>query len=380
VGHSKILSGSLAGDWLADLGGAEREIGTEAAVKCSQTWIAFAPNLDSGFTQPSFKDRRTRKAVWGVNRRPEWGCDSSFRKRALASSTANFEKEFGRRSSQSQIRPHIDFLSIDTEVDDLIAREFLNAFLMSELSEIFGQSELADVLPGRYTLLLSGPPGVGKLEYMFRLMDTFLKRGERAVFVTLDAAPEELRTRAGDLGLRLEDYEGTSLLFVDAFTHVASDSLDPSAARGVRLISSYSNLEGMGMTIARAVNDLGPPVKIFFYSLSTLYLHNPPESIAKFVQILSSRAKNSYGVLLYAVQEGVHEPRIMQVLQSLVDGVLELKFNDRMERELRIHHLRGLSVSSHWRLFSLRENPPPEGGVSILTERKLENPRQEKEQ
>ncbi|HLE53868.1 MAG TPA: hypothetical protein VI999_01320, partial [Thermoplasmata archaeon] len=71
----------------------------------------------------------------------------------------------------------------------------------------------------------------------------------------------------------------------------------------------------------------------------------------KFFQIVTSRAKMNMGFILYAVQDGVHEPMTMNLLRSLVDGVVEMRFTDTMEREVRVHHMRGFQVDSAWHPF-----------------------------
>src|SRR3989442_1109504 len=88
-----------------------------------------------------------------------------------------------------------------------------------------------------------------------------------------------------------------------------------------------------------------------FPTNSTLFLHNSTQAIAKFFQIVTSRAKTNLGFILYAVHEGVHEPMTMNLLRSLVDGVVEMRYTDTMEREIRVHHMRGYQVDAAWHPF-----------------------------
>ena len=50
--------------------------------------------------------------------------------------------------------------------------------------------------PTNYSVLLSGPPGVGKFEYVLSRIREDLRLGEQVVFVTLDLHPTEIRARA----------------------------------------------------------------------------------------------------------------------------------------------------------------------------------------
>jgi len=213
-------------------------------------------------------------------------------------------------------------------------------------------SSLYDLFPSHFSLLVSGPPGVGKFEWIAGLARAYLERGERVVFVTLDMHPREVRERARAVGLDLGKYEGTGFLFVDSYSATASEKPEDAGGKKVYSVASYSNLEGLGMAISKAAVDLKPPIRVVFYTISTLFLHNPPAAIGKFFQIVTNRVKTNIGFIAYAVHEGVHDPLTMNLLRSLVDGVVELRFNDAMDREVRAHHLRGISLKSEWRPFA----------------------------
>lgn len=204
------------------------------------------------------------------------------------------------------------------------------------------------MFPTHFSLLASGPPGVGKFEWFVSLTRSYLEAGDRVAFVTLDLHPREVRSRAGGMGLDLAPYEGSSFLFVDCFSSSASERIEEAQGRKMYTVSSYSNLEGLGMAIAKAAQDLKPPVRILFYTISTLFLHNSSQAISKFFQIVTNRIKTNVGFIAYAMHEGVHDPLTSNLLRSLVDGVVELRFNDAMEREIRPHHLRGISVKPVW--------------------------------
>src|SRR6266566_6659445 len=217
---------------------------------------------------------------------------------------------------------------------------------------------MEDRFPANYSILLAGPPGVGKFEYLIARIREDLRSGERVVFVTLDLPPSEIRARAKALQLDLGAVEGRSFVFVDCYSATSSERPESAPGKKTFLVSSFSNLEGIGMAMSKAGQELGTPVRIYFYTVSTLFLHNSPQAIAKFFQIVTSRAKTNLGFILYAVHEGVHEPMTMNLLRSLVDGVVEMRFTDSMDIEVRIHHMRGLHVDASWHPFL--QLPAPE--------------------
>lgn len=216
-------------------------------------------------------------------------------------------------------------------------------------------------LPTHYSILLAGPPGVGKFEYTIAQVREALRAGDRVVFVTLDLSPAEIRSRAKALRLDLEPAEGKSFVFVDCYSTTASERPEaPPTAKKTYVVSSFSNLEGIGMSMSKAAQELGTPVRIYLYTISTLFLHNSTQAIAKFFQIVTSRVKTNMGFIQYAVHEGVHEFITMNLLRSLVDGVVEMRFTDGMEREVRNHHMRSLATDSSWHPFT--QLPGPMGG------------------
>ena len=202
--------------------------------------------------------------------------------------------------------------------------------------------------PTNYSIIVAGPAGVGKLEYFLGLAKRFLEAGERVTFVTLDLHPDEVRERAKSVGLDLPAAEGTSFAFVDCYSASASERTEVSASKKVYPVSSFSNLEGIGMAISKAAHDLKPPVRILFYTVSTLFLHNSPQAIAKFIQIITSRVKTNIGFIAYAMHEGVHDEHTTALLRSLVDGVVEIRYTDDLAREIRAHHMRGMTVKPAW--------------------------------
>src|SRR5438309_10456711 len=99
--------------------------------------------------------------------------------------------------------------------------------------------------PTNYSVLLSGPPGVGKFEYVLSGIREDLRLGEQVVFITLDLHPTEIRARAKALRLDLEADEGKGLVCVDCYSAMSSDRPEPPSGKKTFLLSIFSNLEGM---------------------------------------------------------------------------------------------------------------------------------------
>src|SRR5438093_11142277 len=106
---------------------------------------------------------------------------------------------------------------------------------------------MEDRFPTNYSVLLSGPPGVGKFEYLVERIRDDLRKGGRIVFVTLDLHPNEIRARAKTLHLDLETVEGKLCVFVDCDSALTSERPETSVGKNTCLVYSYSNHEGIEM-------------------------------------------------------------------------------------------------------------------------------------
>lgn len=210
---------------------------------------------------------------------------------------------------------------------------------------------MKEKFPENYTLLLSGPPGVGKFEYCLDLVSYYLQKGENVIYITTEQSPDDIKARAKKIVLNLDEYEGRKLIFIDCFSWSVGEKYEGSFS-----IDNPANLNEISISLDKAVKKLGKPVRIFFDSISPLFLHNPQSAMSKFFQVLSSRVKSDYGFILYTLQDGVHEPQLVNTLVYLVDGFIQMEFGEgeRLERKLRIHHLRGIPSDPSWVRFEIK--------------------------
>jgi KaiC/GvpD/RAD55 family RecA-like ATPase len=197
---------------------------------------------------------------------------------------------------------------------------------------------------------LYGPPGVGKFEYCLYLIKSYLEKGESVVLITTERSPGEIKDRAKNYGLDLAQHENKSLVIIDCF----SWSVGSKYEKGLN-IDNPANLNEININIEKAIGMLERPVRIILDSLSPLFLHNSPGMMTKFFQVLTSKVKTEYGFILHTLQEGVHDPQIVNTLIYLVDGFLQMKFEeeDHLVRKFRVHHLKGIPSDPVWVTFRI---------------------------
>lgn len=215
--------------------------------------------------------------------------------------------------------------------------------------------------PQMCSVLMLGTPGVGLLEFQMGMVKEYLDQGEPVVFVSMDLLPKDLLDSMMRFGISL-DRLGKGLYIIDYHSTLLgnSDEREPGDRTKVRRIH---DLEGIMFNVANIYAEEKRPLRIFMHTLSTLFLYNQPSVVLKFFQISTSRIRSEYGTAIVSVFDGVHDEKALNHLVALADGVLELRFDNELNRVLRVRHMRGMSVSGRWIPFEIspggEEMPAP---------------------
>ncbi|GBE56637.1 MAG TPA: hypothetical protein ENH13_02900 [Euryarchaeota archaeon] len=216
---------------------------------------------------------------------------------------------------------------------------------------------MKDLFPERYSVLLAGPPGVGKQYFCIDLARHYLSQGEKVVFLTTENSPEDLVARGLDIGVDLTGFE-ESLYYLDCYSwSLRQGGGQSDTAKNQIRISSPENLNEIIVKVERIMGLFNSPIRLIVHSLSPFFLHNEDRDVIKFVQLLTSRIKEERSFILATLQEGVHSPSTVNTLSYLMDGKLEMRFyeGERLDRQIRAHHLKDLAADTRWSAFSINK-------------------------
>ncbi|GBE19037.1 circadian clock protein KaiC [archaeon BMS3Abin16] len=216
---------------------------------------------------------------------------------------------------------------------------------------------MKDLFPERYSVLLAGPPGVGKQYFCIDLARHYLSQGEKVVFLTTENSPEDLVARGLDIGVDLTGFED-SLYYLDCYSwSLRQGGGQSDTAKNQIRISSPENLNEIIVKVERIMGLFNSPIRLIVHSLSPFFLHNEDRDVIKFVQLLTSRIKEERSFILATLQEGVHSPSTVNTLSYLMDGKLEMRFyeGERLDRQIRAHHLKDLAADTRWSAFSINK-------------------------
>lgn len=173
--------------------------------------------------------------------------------------------------------------------------------------------------PEAYSVLLIGKPGVGKLDFLVSLAKDYLSKGEKIAFITTERSPKEIKGIFRKYGLEIDEYEGKSFIFIDLYSYSAQEKYEKALT-----IDNPANLNLITLNLEKAKTKIGILNRVFFDSLSTLFLHVKDAEITKFFGVLNSRIKTSKATLFTTLQEGMHEEKTVIALKHLVDANLEM--------------------------------------------------------
>lgn len=208
--------------------------------------------------------------------------------------------------------------------------------------------------PDKSSIIMIGSPGVGLLEFNMSLAKNYVESGDTVIFVAVDMLPADVINAMESFGVNVKDTLGRSLFIIDYHSSLlgAFEGKDSRMSGEVRQVS---DIEGVMFNVSAIAKETGKPVRIFLHSLSTLFLYNQTNVVLKFFQISSSRIRSEFGTGFFTVHDGVHDEKTMNHLMAIADGVIELKFDDNLNRRMRIRHMRGYASSSHWVPFEIKQ-------------------------
>ncbi|MCQ5375794.1 MAG: hypothetical protein NO474_04275 [Methanomassiliicoccales archaeon] len=209
-------------------------------------------------------------------------------------------------------------------------------------------------LPERSSILMIGSPGIGLLEFNVGLAQSYLERGDIVVFVTIDVLPGDVVSLLKAFGVPVDELLGKKIFIIDYHSSLLG-SYDDRSSITEDYVRKVSDIEGIMFNLTAIANGYGRPIRIFLHSLSTLFLYNQTNVVLKFFQISSSRIRSELGMAIFTVHDGVHEDRTINHLMAMADGVIELKFDENLNRRLRIRHMRGYATSTQWIPFEIKQ-------------------------
>jgi len=196
-----------------------------------------------------------------------------------------------------------------------------------------GTPRLDDLLLGGIpfgtNVLLYGPPFAGKELLMDAFIAEGVKWGTPILWLLTDRSPREIRNEMKEIFPEYEDAEKLGIIrYIDAHSRaVGGDANDPFTD----YVESPTDFEAIQKLVEKAAKEFKKEhdyYRMAVRGLSTLIAYSDPRSVFRFLNSFVGKRKRDKAVTLYTISKGVHSDHDIQMLSSLMDGVIELKFEN----------------------------------------------------
>lgn len=210
-----------------------------------------------------------------------------------------------------------------------------------------GISSLDDILsrdgyPDRSTVLVVGPPGIGKEALGYWFTHSGLVQNDFCLYVTRLSSREVLQdTRAFNV-----DFSSRIPFWF------SSD--------GGQVKFDVNDLAGLSFNIKDILKkNADRRIRVVTDVLSSLLMLNQSDTVYKFLTQLFAEVKQYDSVVLATLEEGMHPTNVLAAMQQLFDGVVELRLYEeglRVLPLLRIRKMRGVPPQPGYYNFSFTKS------------------------
>lgn len=196
-----------------------------------------------------------------------------------------------------------------------------------------GTARLDDLLLGGMpfgsNVMIYGPPFAGKEVLVNGFIAEGLKKGVPALWVITEKSPKEIRDEMVFVLPGYEEYEKRGLVkYVDSYSRSMGDeSKDPYTD----YVESPTDYESIQKAIERACKEFlknHDYYRVAFRSISTMIAYLDPNTAFRFLSPIVGRRKRDKAVAMYTIEKGVHGEQEIQMIGSLMDGMIEFKLEN----------------------------------------------------
>jgi KaiC/GvpD/RAD55 family RecA-like ATPase len=193
-----------------------------------------------------------------------------------------------------------------------------------------GAARLDDLLLGGMpfgaNVLVYGPPFTGKEVLLNTFIAEGLKKGVPALWITTEKSPSEIREEMTFVVSGYEEYEKLGLVrYVDAYSRSMGDETQDPYTEYIESPTDYESIQKAIENATRGFTEKHEYYRVGFRSISTLIAYLDPGTAFRFLGPVVGRRKRDKAVAMYTIEKGVHGEQEIQMIGSLMDGMIEFK-------------------------------------------------------
>jgi len=174
-------------------------------------------------------------------------------------------------------------------------------------------------LPDSSSILIEGNPGSGKSTLAQQIIHDELRRLNPCIIVTYDTPPANIVERINQFGWDVRSHQAANRFeIVDCYSATAG------VTEGV--IPQPFDLTSVSIHLSAIMERLGNGhVTVLVDSLMPIFTETESKHAVGFIQTISARVKRAGGKMIATLSTGSVQPELFHKVESLVDGVVELR-------------------------------------------------------
>jgi KaiC/GvpD/RAD55 family RecA-like ATPase len=193
-----------------------------------------------------------------------------------------------------------------------------------------GTPRLDDLLLGGMpfgsNVLIYGPPFTGKEVLLSVFIAEGLKKGIPAMWILTEKSPKDIREEMQFVVSGYDEYEKLGLVrYVDAYSRSMGDESEDPYTDYVESPTDYESIQKAIEVSAKKFKEKHDYYRVGFRSISTLIAYLDPGTAFRFLSPVVGRRKRDKAVAMYTIEKGVHGEQEIQMIGSLMDGMIEFK-------------------------------------------------------
>ncbi|HZF21281.1 MAG TPA: RAD55 family ATPase [Dongiaceae bacterium] len=191
-------------------------------------------------------------------------------------------------------------------------------------------------LPDASSILIAGDPGSGKTTLAQQILYDELSRSRPCIIVTYDTFPANIIERMNEFGWDPRKYQLMNKLeIMDCYSATAG------VTEGV--VPQPYDLTNVSIYLTTVMEKLGNrQVTILLDSLIPIFSETESKHAISFIQSIAAKVKKAGGKLIVTLSTGSVHPELFRKVESLVDGVVELRMveeNQMLHRYLLVRKM-----------------------------------------